>query len=116
MYRTSSPQALELGAALEKEGIILHREKYDGFKHIDIAIPRARLNIEVDGIQHYDNADQILADLDRTHYSALKGFETIRIPNALLKTHLATIATAVAKAAQVRAKKIGHAFRYRKHI
>lgn len=27
-------------------------EKFDGFKHIDIAIPEAKVNIEVDGGHH----------------------------------------------------------------
>jgi very-short-patch-repair endonuclease len=47
-------------------------------------IPRAQLNVEVDGKQHYENAHQILSDLKRSHYSDRKGWDTIHIPNAVI--------------------------------
>ena len=40
-------------------------ELHDGHKHIDLTIPKAKINVEVDGIQHLTNADQIVADLSR---------------------------------------------------
>ena len=59
-------------------------EKYDGFKHIDIAVTDAKVNIEVDGIHHNDDARQALADLQRTVHSMRKGYVTVRIPNSLV--------------------------------
>lgn len=58
-------------------------EKYDGFKHIDIVIPKAKINIEVDRLHH--NYKQAFSDLKRTFYSFLKGYYTLRIPNCLVK-------------------------------
>ncbi|WP_425269405.1 DUF559 domain-containing protein [Leptospira koniambonensis] len=57
---------------------------YDGFKHIDIAIPEAKVNIEVDGGHHNFDKKQALADLKRTYYSFKKGYLTLRIPNSLI--------------------------------
>jgi very-short-patch-repair endonuclease len=63
-------------------------EKFDGFKTIDIAIPLAKINIEVDGVHHNANSQQALADLKRTYYSFLEGYYTLRIPNSLLRSNL----------------------------
>jgi very-short-patch-repair endonuclease len=112
MYRTSTPQALALKEKLEGQGIVVQAEKWDGYKHIDLTIHRAKLNIEVDGMQHYENPDQILSDLTRSHYSDLKGWDTIHVPNTLLELHLDSIALAIANAAKIRAKKSGHRFHF----
>ncbi|MBP9757363.1 MAG: DUF559 domain-containing protein [Candidatus Pacebacteria bacterium] len=110
MHHRSTPEALALKSALEDEGVIVEVEKFDGFKRVDLAIPRARLYIEVDGIHHYTNHEQILADLGRSHYSALDGFSTIHIPNEIIRSHLERIAAALAKASKVRAARMGHRF------
>jgi len=60
-------------------------EKYDGYKHIDIIIQEAKVNIEVDGLHHNYNPSQALADLKRTYFSFLDGYLTLRIPNSLVK-------------------------------
>lgn len=60
-------------------------EKWDGHKHIDLAIPKAKLNIEVDGSQHNLSSEQALRDLKRTYYSFKKGYLTLRIPNSLVR-------------------------------
>lgn len=77
-------ETLSLYFALKERGVPAELEKFDGFKHIDIAIPEARINIEVDGAHHNTNYRQALADLKRTYYSFLKGYYTIRIPNSLV--------------------------------
>jgi len=51
----------------------MFRER-DGYKHIDIAIPEAKINIEIDGVHHNYNAQQALSDLKRTYYSFKKIF------------------------------------------
>src|SRR5215510_316024 len=71
-----------------KKGIPAQLEKYDGYKTIDIAIPEYKLNIEVDGGQHYLNPSQALVDLQRTYYSFKKGFFTLRIPNSLVENNI----------------------------
>ena len=72
-------------------------EKWDGYKTIDIAIPECKINIEVDGLQHNFNADQALSDLQRTYYSFLKGYLTLRVPNSLLEENLDDAADYITK-------------------
>jgi very-short-patch-repair endonuclease len=110
MKPTSTPQASLLGFELEQRGVVVEREKWDGHKHIDLVIPRAQLNIEVDGRQHYENAQQILRDLKRTHHSDRRGWDTIHIPNAFIdnRTDLVQVANALAIAARERAHQLGH--------
>jgi very-short-patch-repair endonuclease len=82
--RTSTPEARALGELLRGYGWDVELEKWDGHKHIDIAIVKCKVNIEVDGFQHNYNAHQALADLERTYYSFKKGYATLRIPNVLV--------------------------------
>ncbi len=77
-----TPQALKLGNLLKNMGHKVEFEKYDGYKHIDIAIVKSKVNIEVDGGQH-QKTEQALRDLKRTFYSWDKNFVTLRIPNSL---------------------------------
>ena len=81
----STPEEEKLYNALKKAGVPAKLNKYDGYKHIDIAIPKARVNIEVDGGHHNLNYKQALADLKRTYYSFKKGYLTLRIPNSLIR-------------------------------
>ena len=81
----STPEAKKLGNLLENLGQRVEFEKWDGHKHIDIAITDAKTNIEVDGSQHNLNPAQAFRDRMRDFYSSRKGFKTIRIPNSLLK-------------------------------
>ena len=83
----STPQAKKISDALREKGIPTTLELWDGHKHIDIAIPKYNLNIEVDGEQHNTKPKQALADLKRTFYSFKKGYFTLRIPNSLVEKH-----------------------------
>jgi very-short-patch-repair endonuclease len=103
-YRAPTPEALALKQALEKRGVRILAEIDDGYKHIDLAIPAARLNIEVDGRQHYENPHQIISDLKRTHYSDDLGYDTIHIPNTFIHDDLEKIADALAEATRIRSK------------
>ncbi|MEE1945072.1 DUF559 domain-containing protein [Pedobacter sp. KR3-3] len=84
----STVETISLYFELKARNVPAQLEKYDGYKHIDIAIPEARVNIEVDGGHHNYNSKQALSDLKRTYHSFLKGFLTLRIPNSLIKHHL----------------------------
>ena len=79
-------QSKNLFLALKVRGVNVEMEKYDGFKHIDLAITgkKTKLNIEIDGLQHYNDAKQSYSDLLRTYHSFKKGFYTIRLPNILV--------------------------------
>ena len=78
-------EAMKLGHLLKRMGWYVEFEKFDGYKHIDIAIVDAKVNIEVDGGHHNFSPEQALADLKRTYYSFKKGFLTLRIPNSLVR-------------------------------
>lgn len=99
-------EAKILKNALEDRGVKVYVELHDGFKTIDLAIPRAKINIEVDGIQHLTDPKQILADLSRGFYSHKNGYDTMHIQNEMIRTHLDEIANALAEASEVRDRKI----------
>jgi very-short-patch-repair endonuclease len=114
VYRQSTSQALKLKEALEERGLIVQAEKWDGHKHIDLVVHRSRLNIEVDGKQHYQSAQQILADIKRSHYSDFKGYDTFHVPNVFIDNadDLTKVANALAEAAKIQARRLGHRLHY----
>ncbi len=93
----ATPEARKLYYELKERGVPAQLEKWDGHKTIDIAIPEAKINIEVDGAHHKYSHKQALADLWRTFYSFKKGYVTIRIPNRLIKERLEETADAITK-------------------
>lgn len=95
-----TPQANLLYNALIKRGIKCETEKWDGHKHIDIAIPWAKINIEIDGTQHYTDPKQMVADYQRTYYSSRKGFGTIRLPNFIIDQDVEIVADNIAQTAR----------------
>ena len=99
-------EVLALQKALELEGVKVYREFNDGFKHIDLTIPRGKMNVEVDGIQHLTNPHQIVADLSRGYYSHKNGYDTMHIPNEMIRLHLPQISKALAEASKIRSKKV----------
>lgn len=101
MQKHSTREAVSLRNALEKYGIRVLSEVYDGHKHIDLTIPDARINIEIDGKQHLTDPNQILADLSRSHYSDDLGYHTLHIHNEEIRENLEEIAIAVAEAAKI---------------
>ena len=103
---TPTKEALALKEALEKHGVLVYQELDDGHKTIDLTIPRAKLNIEVDGIQHLTNPNQIVADLSRGYYSHKDGYDTMHIPNEMIRLHLPQISEALAEASKIRERRI----------
>ena len=97
-----TPEAESLARALESHGLRVRRELWDRHKHIDLAIPAAKIDIEVDGPQHLTNYKQILSDLERSHYSDDDGYATMHIHNEEILLDLERIASAIAKAARIR--------------
>lgn len=105
-YPIPTKEASDLKDALHKRGVKVYVELDDGYKHIDLAIPKARLNIEVDGIKHLTDPDQIVADLGRGYFSHKNGYNTMHIPNEMIHKHLEGIADALAEATKIRAHKL----------
>lgn len=92
----ATKQAKKLYAELKKLDVECILEYWDGKKHIDICLPEAKIFIEVDGSQHYDNPDQILRDFKRDYWSSTKeGFHTIHIPNEKIEEEAGKIAKAL---------------------
>ena len=83
-------------------GINAKLEHWDGFKHIDIAIPDLRVNIEVDGKHHLFSSKQLSADIERSHYSKEEGIDTIRIPNQFIDEDVVGLARSIALVARKR--------------
>ena len=81
--------------ALKKRGIPCEFEAYDGHKHVDIAIHDIKLYIEVDGLQHSLDPDQLLNDLKRDKFSNEGGYQTKRFNNEVIDKHLDRIADAL---------------------
>ncbi len=80
--------------------------KTNHHKTIDLSIPDAKINIEVDGPKHLTNPDQIVSDLLRSHYSDDKGYFTIHIPNEHIHFELHKIVKALANTAKIREEQI----------
>ncbi len=104
--KISTQEALALKRALEQLGVRVLKEVDDGHKSIDLAIPSAKINIEVDGIHHLTNPYQIVADLGRGYYSHKKGYNTMHIPNEMIRLHLKDIAEGLAEASKIKEQQI----------
>ncbi|WP_276979482.1 DUF559 domain-containing protein [Flavobacterium filum] len=87
-FTSATDESINLYFALRFRGVPAILEKNDGYKTIDIAVPEAKVNIEVDGGHHNFNSQQAMRDLERTLYSYKKGYSTLRIPNSLVKYNL----------------------------
>lgn len=85
---TATEESITLYFALKKRGVPAEIEKHDGFKTIDIAVPEAKVNIEVDGLHHKYNGNQAIRDLKRILNSYAKGYLTLHIPNAIVNNNL----------------------------
>ncbi len=93
----STKETIALAEALRARGVEVELEHWDGHKHIDIFIPKAKLYIEIDGLHHYTNPKQIRADLLRDHYSDNETYSTKRYSNEIVQKHLSEIADAIAE-------------------
>ncbi len=92
-----TPQAKRLHEALKERDIHNELEFDDGHKHIDIYIPSAKLNLEVDGEYHLRDSEQWFRDLKRDLHSNNEGKGTIHIPNHYVDTHLDELANVIAE-------------------
>lgn len=83
--------------ALCEKGINAQLEYSDGHKTVNIAILEAHLYIEVDGIQHFINSEQIIRDFKRNHFSDGDDFSIFYVTNQIIDTHLDEVVSALAK-------------------
>ena len=99
-------QAKALYYALRDRGINCMLEAFDGYKHVDISIPEAKLYIEIDGLQHSTNSKQLNADLSRDFFSKSDGFATKHYTNHEINNHLDEVVDALFEVVQQRKKLI----------
>ena len=97
-----TPQARALFDALRKRGVGAVLEYSDGHKTVDIAILGAHIYIEVDGIQHFTSAEQIIRDFKRNHFSDGDDFSTFYVTNQIIDNYLDQVADALVKAVEAR--------------
>ncbi len=90
-------QSKKLHSALVEQGIDAQLECWDGHKHVDICILPSKIYIEVDGLQHFTNPDQMARDFIRDHYSDDDGFNTLHIPNSVVEADLPKVVRAIKK-------------------
>ena len=89
-----SDHARKLHSALIQRGINVEIEKWDEHKHIDLSVESAGLYIEIDGDDHYTNADTIMRDLKRDYFSNEEGYDTLHIPNYIIDKNIDAVADA----------------------
>ncbi len=89
-------QAVKLRRLLGERKIKARLEHWDGAKHVDLFIPAAKLNIEVDGSQHFLDAAQILSDLRRDCASCRINAYTFRVPNTIIERYADELADTLA--------------------
>jgi very-short-patch-repair endonuclease len=92
-------QAKRLHEALNERGIYNELEPFDGHKHVDISIPWAKLNLEIDGKYHLTDPEHLFRDLQRDACSHNEGIDTIRIPNLYVESHLDELADSIREVA-----------------
>ena len=101
----STIQTKALYYSLKARGVDCEIEAFDGHKHVDISIPKAKLYIEIDGTQHSINSNQIMSDLYRDHFSSKTGYATKRLTNEVINNHLEEVSDAIAEVVKKRTDK-----------
>jgi len=102
-----TPQAVSLYNALRERKIYCVKERWDGHKHVDISIPWAMIDVEIDGNHHYTDPEQIKRDFRRSWYSVQnKDYDTFHIPNIIIEHKLEQVADAIAIVARSHYKAI----------
>jgi very-short-patch-repair endonuclease len=95
MNRSSSEYVKRLYDALISRGVDAVLEYNDGHKTVDIAVLNAKLFIEVDGLQHFTDSEQIKRDFKRSHYSDGDDFHTFYVTNQIVENYLNEVADAL---------------------
>lgn len=103
--KPATKHAFKLYEALCKKGIKAELEYFDGFKHVDIAILNSHLYIEVDGLKHFTDPDQIIRDFKRSHFSDGDDFSTFYVTNQILDKYLDEVVDALVKVIETKSVK-----------
>lgn len=82
----SSVQVKKLYYELRNKEIDVQLEYSDGHKTVDLAVLDAKLYIEVDGLQHFTDPEQIIRDFKRNHFSDGDDFSTFYVTNQIINS------------------------------
>lgn len=85
LNHTPTHQENLLAEALRDRKIEVIQQYSDGYKTIDLYLPKAKLDIEVDGMDHFMIVKQVHSDLQREYWSERAGYHTIHIPNFIIE-------------------------------
>jgi very-short-patch-repair endonuclease len=97
-YEKPSDRAKKLCFALEDKGIKCGLEHpTDGHKHVDIRLLEAKIDIEVDGDEHFTDPKKLASDVKRRYWSSQEGYITIHIPNHIIDQKLNDVVYALSK-------------------
>ncbi len=88
LNHNTSLEAIQLYYELKKAGLNPMLEWWDGKKYVDIAISRAKLNIEIDTDSKLITHEQAINDLEQAMHSFKEGFTTVRIPSVAVKHYM----------------------------
>ncbi len=100
----ATKQARMLYDALISKGIIAQLEYSDGHKTVDIAILKPKIYIEVDGLNHFTDAEQIIRDFKRSHFSDGDDFSTFYVTNQIIDNHLEEVVNALVEVVRLKIK------------
>ncbi|PCE64035.1 hypothetical protein [Sediminicola luteus] len=87
-HNNTPMEAIQLYYGLKREGLNPMLEWYDGKRHVDIALSRVKLNIEIDTDYRTITHEQAMRDLEDASNSFKNGFTTLRIPHILVRCYL----------------------------
>jgi len=79
----ATPQVVDLYLALKSRNFPVVLEYYDGFRHVDIALP-GKLYIELNGDYEDQRKMRVIADLTHSVYALKKKIPTIIVSNIML--------------------------------
>ena len=88
--------------ALCNKGIVAQLEYSDGHKTVDTAILNPRIYIEVDGLHHFTDPEQIIRDFKRNHFSDGDDFSTFYVINQILDKYLDQVVDALVQVVKTR--------------
>lgn len=102
--RPATKQAKQLYDALCGKGIKAELEYSDGHKTVDIAILDSRIYIEVDGLNHFIDPEQIVRDFKRSHFSDGDDYSTFYVTNQIIDNYLDEVVNALIKVVEMKSR------------
>jgi len=104
--KKTSEQQVFIHLALNHRGIDNILEYCDDHKSVDIAILESKLYVEVNGLHHAYDADQLVRDMKRDAHSFDDGYLTLHVYNVALDGKFNTVVNAIRSISEKRKKQL----------